>query len=174
MEAKGWAPNLAGGEAAGGVVELDDGVLACPAGNSSGGAVEIEGPYLMVEHDAVADLQTCGGLVGSGSLMIVVALADGGLDRTKVVVEGAGGNQTDEDLDLSASIIGLAATWADILGRSNQPGLVLALMGRAHADGTGRALASTLVPFLAHHSRMPDSPGSVLRKCLSSGCGFDR
>ena len=120
MECEWWAADLAGGEAADGFVELDDGALAGPAGDGAGSAVEVERADVVAQRDAVADLDSCGCLVGLGVLAVAVALPDGSLDRGQVFIEAAGGDQADQHLDLvysSPGRVGGVWTGAGALAR---------------------------------------------------------
>ena len=82
----------------------------------------------MAELDSVADVDACGGLVRLCTVVILVAFADGGLDQRQVVIEAAGSDQPDEDMDVLGGHAGCA-------GRA---GLGVSMLGGTGAGGGAR------------------------------------
>ena len=54
----------------------------------------------MAQLDPVANLDSCGRLVGLRTLAVPMAFGDGHLESRQVLIESAGGDETDEQLDL--------------------------------------------------------------------------
>lgn len=54
----------------------------------------------MAQLDPVADLNSCGGLVGLSTLQVPMAFRHGRLECGEVLIEATGGDQTDQQLGL--------------------------------------------------------------------------
>src|SRR6266540_3049752 len=93
------AAQLAGGEAADGLIELDDDVLAGPSGHRPGLAVEVVGLGMVVDADPVADPQVgqCCHRLGGGQQP--GALGDDRAEHAELAVQLPAGDRLDHGLD---------------------------------------------------------------------------